>query len=137
MSSDKVNILMIEDLEAAQLAATHLFIKLNCTVQVISSANTAFSKILSEHFDIIFIDLMLPGLDGFEIASTLRVMQRSRKRIPLIAVTANSSENLEAKTKTSGFDDFLIQPLTVESIRHMLFKHINRTDYGDGDVDAQ
>ncbi len=130
MSDNKVKILMVEDLKAAQVAAVDLFKMLDCNVHIASGANTAFSKLLSEHYDIIFIDLMLPELDGFEIAATVRAMERYTKRIPLIAITANSSEDLEAKSKASGFDDFLIKPLTVEATRHMLFKHINRINRG-------
>ncbi len=128
MVSNKVRTLVIEDLEIAQVAAENLLEELNSEVNIASSASQAFEQLFSNHFDIIFIDINLPDLDGFEIASTIRMMQRSSKRIPLIAVTANSSEDLEAKTKRSGFDDFLIKPLTLEAVRHVMFKHLNRTD---------
>ena len=128
MVSNKVRTLVIEDLEIAQVVAENLLEELNSEVNIASSASQAFEQLFSNHFDIIFIDINLPDLDGFEIASTIRMMQRSSKRIPLIAVTANSSEDLEAKTKRSGFDDFLIKPLTLEAVRHVMFKHLNRTD---------
>ena len=115
-------------MEIAQVVAENLLEELNSEVNIASSASQAFEQLFSNHFDIIFIDINLPDLDGFEIASTIRMMQRSNKRIPLIAVTANFSEDLEAKTKRSGFDDFLIKPLTLEAVRHVMFKHLNRTD---------
>jgi CheY-like chemotaxis protein len=125
MTSNEITVLIVEDLKIAQLAALSLFKKFNCKVHIAGSASKAFEQIFTRHFDIIFIDIQLPDIDGFEIAQTLRIIQR-RTRIPLIAVTANSSPNLAAKSNTFGFDDYMLKPLTVEAIRHILYKHLNK-----------
>ncbi len=52
---------------------------------------------------------------ALELVRTIRSIER-RKHIPLIAVTANWTEELEGSFKTLGFDDFIIKPLTIESL---------------------
>lgn len=62
-------------------------------------------------------------MEGFELAQTIRGMERKTHR-PIIALTANSSADLDKRCQASGIDDFLIKPLSVESARYMLKKHL-------------
>lgn len=126
MSFEPVKVLLIEDLRAAQKVATEIFSSLGCKVLIASSASYAFGLMLNRHSDIVFIDLMLPDIDGFEIPSIIRSMERHNTRIPLIAVTANSSEDLGNKCRLSGFDDWLVKPVTLESVRYILYKHLDK-----------
>jgi CheY-like chemotaxis protein len=103
----EIKVLLVEDLRLAQLIAYRIFIELGCTVHMASDGSHAFQKIMSEEFDIIFIDIQLPDVDGFNVAETFRQLQR-KKRTPLIAVTANFNEDLAFKSKRSGFDDFIL-----------------------------
>lgn len=123
MAKKTVRVLVIEDLKLAQLAAYTILSELGYEVSIASNGVNAFQQIMEQQFDIIFIDIQLPDVDGFNIAEILRTLER-KSRTPLIAVTANSNEQLPFDTKRHGFDDFMLKPLTVETVRYMLFKHL-------------
>ncbi len=127
---------MIEDLKIAQIAAINLFAKLSCSIQVVANAAAALEKILLSRYDIIFIDIQLPDINGFELAQTIRNIEKRWTRLPLIAVTANFTEELENKSKNSGFDDFMIKPLTLENVRHILSKHLDKSRSNQGQLGA-
>jgi CheY-like chemotaxis protein len=121
--ANEIKVLLVEDLKIVQLVAYHIFTQLDCNLHLASDGSDAFQKIMSKEFDIIFIDIQLPDVDGFNIAETFRQLQR-KKRTPLIAVTANFNEDFVFKSKQSGFDDFIIKPLSKESVRYMFYKHL-------------
>lgn len=123
MSSDALKVLVVEDLKAAQLVAYSIFKTLGCYVSVASTAMRGFETLMSQHFDIIFLDIQLPDINGFNFAERLRSLER-KSHTPLIAVTANSSEGFAEETKRYGFNDYLLKPLTLESVRHILFKNL-------------
>jgi two-component system, sensor histidine kinase and response regulator len=68
----------------------------------------------------------LPDINGFELAQTIRNMEKRWHRVPLIAVTANAFEGLSEKTKQAGFDDYLFKPLNIEAIRHIFLKYLSK-----------
>lgn len=119
----RIKVLVVDDLRLARRAACDIFKKFNCKINIVSSGNEALQNVLIQHYDIMFIDIQLPDISGFEVAKTIRTLQR-KFRIPLIAVTTNSNEGLELETKAAGFDDFLLKPLSIESVRHILNKHL-------------
>jgi CheY-like chemotaxis protein len=128
MIKGQIKVLLVEDLRIAQLAAYSLFKQLGCYIHIVSDGTRACQQIMREDFDILFIDIQLPDVDGFNLAETFRHLQR-RKRIPLIAVTANFNEMLEYQSKSAGFDDFMIKPLSIESVRYMLSKHLRKFNF--------
>lgn len=128
MRKEIIDVLMIEDLKVAQIVAFNLFKELNCKLTIVTTATRALEQILTKHYDIIFIDIQLPDINGFELAETIRHVEKKTVHIPLIAVTANSSEDLGSKSKVFGFDDHLIKPLTIESIRNVLNRYLSRTN---------
>lgn len=124
-------ILVIEDLKIAQVIAAEIFRKLDCEATVVATGAEALNKIIVERFDMIFMDIELPDINGFEVTTTIRSLERKSKHVPIIAVTANFFENFETRCKTTGFDDYLLKPLTLEAVRHMMVKHLSRAGLGD------
>lgn len=122
-----IKVLMIEDVQIAQVAAFNLFKKLRYDVHIVTNGVKALEQVLLKHFDIIFVDLQLPDMNGFELAKTIRNIERHFPRVPMIAVTANSEQELKMKSRNAGFDDYLLKPLTVEALRHVMFKHLNKS----------
>jgi CheY-like chemotaxis protein len=133
MNKEDVNVLVIEDLEMAQRNAVNLLVQLTCKVHVASDAASALDEILKTHYDIIFIDIQLPDMNGFELARTIRAIERRWTRMPLVAVTAASNEMLESNSRNAGFDDFLLKPITIESARHVLVKHVKKMRLNSGE----
>lgn len=131
MSTAKsIHVLMIEDMQIAQMVAIKLFEQLNCKLKVVSTATQGFEEILQGDYDIIFIDIQLPNIDGLSLAKVIREIEIQSKPISVIAVTAHFSDEIAMKAKDAGCDDFLEKPLNLESVREVLLKHLPKTKIG-------
>jgi signal transduction histidine kinase/DNA-binding response OmpR family regulator len=73
-----------------------------------------------EPFDLVLMDLHMPGLDGLEAARRIRALEGGNDRTPIIAVTANAFAEDRAAATMAGMDDFLVKPLERERLRQIL-----------------
>ena len=99
-------ILIIEDEEAiADLEKDYLELS-GFTVEIEERGDTGLTRALAEDFDLIILDLMLPGMDGFEICRQIR----QEKNIPVIMVTAKEAEYDKVRGLEAGADDYITKP---------------------------
>ena len=82
-----------------------------------SDGNDALAKVNSESFDLMILDIMLPGASGFDICKAAR----KKSDCPIIFVTALGSENNILKGYETGCDDYVVKPF---SIRHLYAKSL-------------
>ena len=74
----------------------------------------ALEKVRSDEFDLIILDLMLPGIDGLEVCSTIRA--ESSRRIPIIMLTARDTLPDKLEGFDAGADDYLTKPFALEEL---------------------
>ncbi len=95
-----------------------------------SDGNDALAKVKNESFDLMILDIMLPGASGFDICRAVR----KTSDCPIIFVTALGSENNILKGYETGCDDYVVKPF---SLRHLyakslaLLKRAKKSDAGD------
>lgn len=95
-----------------------------------SDGNDALAKVKNESFDLMILDIMLPGASGFDICRAAR----EKSDCPIIFVTALGSENNILKGYETGCDDYVVKPF---SLRHLyakslaLLKRAKKSDAGD------
>ena len=117
----RFNILIIEDIHAVAFMFRRLLESAGHTVRVAKHAEEARNLIADEPPDVIFSDIGLPGMNGFEFAEELSSQQELEK-IPLIAMTG-SSRNQDIKRATAaGFDYFLSKPIDIHEVRDVIRK---------------
>ena len=80
----------------------------------------ALAELAQEEFDAVLLDLDLPGVDGFQITRLIRQREHTGEHLPVVAVTARSGSEDEARAKAAGMDGFLRKPLTGEQLAHAL-----------------
>lgn len=100
-----IKILIVEDDEniAHMIEATISIVGYECEIS--SDGNEAVSRILEKHYDLILLDVMLPGIDGFE------VIQRVRgKEIPVIFLTAMQNVSDKVRGLRLGAEDYIVKP---------------------------
>jgi len=78
-------------------------------VEVVGDGETASSRVREEVFDLILLDIMLPGKDGFEICREIR---RSGEKIPIILLTAKTQEAEKILGLELGADDYITKPFS-------------------------
>ena len=73
--------------------------------------------------DLILMDLMMPGLDGFEAAKKLRSDPRTAE-IPILALTAYGEEKMQAKAEAAGMDGFVLKTILPADLSDVLREHL-------------
>ena len=83
-----------------------------------------FQVVLSEDYDLVLLDLMLPGLDGYEICRRIR----ATKEIPIVMVSAKKNDIDKIRGLGLGADDYMTKPFSPSELVARVKAHINRYD---------
>lgn len=101
-------ILIVEDEESiADLERDYLELS-GFQVEVANDGETGLNKAMKEEFDLIILDLMLPGVDGFEICREVR----NQKNTPIIMVSAKKDDIDKIRGLGLGADDYMTKPFS-------------------------
>ena len=117
-------ILIIED-EAiiAELEKDYLEVA-GYTVEIDYSGETGLQRVLLEDYDLLILDIMLPGIDGYEICKQVRL----KKDIPILMVSAKQEEIDKIKGLGFGADDYIIKPFSPSEMVARVNAHLARYD---------
>ncbi|MEI7816831.1 MAG: ATP-binding protein [Desulfuromonadales bacterium] len=119
-----LTILLAEDVPINQELAKLMLEKLGHSVTLAANGIEAVHQSSHVHFDLIFMDMQMPEMDGLRATQAIRELERGKeRRIPIIAMTANVSINDRQKCFTAGMDDFIEKPLRTEILREMLSRY--------------
>jgi CheY-like chemotaxis protein len=88
-------------------------------VDTAESAEEANDKLAAKPFDVLLLDLRLPGMDGLELARLLRADPKHRALV-IVAVTANAMKTDEAAALQAGCDAFVTKPIDTRALVPML-----------------
>ena len=86
----------------------------------VANGLAAMAELAHARFDAVLLDLDLPGVDGFQIARLIRQREHAGQRMPIVAVTARSGSEDEARARAAGMDGFLHKPLSGEQLASAL-----------------
>ncbi len=115
-------ILIIEDEEAiADLEKDYLELS-GFEVEIEGRGDAGLTRALSEEFDLIILDLMLPGVDGFEICRSIR----EEKNIPVIMVSAKKDDIDKIRGLGLGADDYMTKPFSPSELVARVKAHLAR-----------
>ncbi len=84
----------------------------------------AFEKFLNAEFDIILLDVMLPGISGTEVCHKIR----EQSMIPIIMLTAKSADEDKIEGLTEGADDYMTKPFNVQELKARMKNLLRRTE---------
>ncbi len=116
-SSNEVSVLIVDDQPANLLALESLLIGMGLTVVKAFSGREALRCVLERDYAVILLDVQMPGMDGFETATLIRLRERSQ-RTPIIFVTAYVSRQEQVfRGYEVGAVDYLYKPLVPETLK--------------------
>lgn len=123
-------ILIVEDEEAiADLEKDYLELS-GFKVEVANDGERGLSKALSESYDMFILDLMLPGVDGFDICRQIR----EKKNTPIIMVSAKKDDIDKIRGLGLGADDYMTKPFSPSELVARVKAHLARYDRLTGSV---
>ena len=110
-------ILLVEDNPINALLARSLLEREGCAVDRVADGHAALAAVAGSHYDLILMDLRMPGMDGRETSEALRARGC---RTPIAALTADAFEEDRRACLAAGMDDFLTKPLKPAVLQAML-----------------
>ncbi|QOR39844.1 response regulator [Billgrantia diversa] len=117
-------VLLVEDDPVNQQVAVALLGRLGCEVDVVESGGRALALAGRDAFDMIFMDVQMPGMDGLETTRRLREAGGWCARVPIVAMTAGGPGAERERCLAAGMTDYLVKPLRrtelATSLRHGL-----------------
>jgi CheY-like chemotaxis protein len=130
-----IRVLVVDDDPLSRSFQTHLLSLLGHKAQAQGDSTQALSQALSGDFDILMLDLGMPGLDGFEVLRRLREHEAQAKRRPLavVAVTGYASESDRLRCLVEGFNDHLAKPIQAATLSETLERVLGEVAASDTD----
>lgn len=107
INPEKLHILVVDDNEINREVAKSMFAALGVSVQVVSNGEESIDRVKSQHYDLIFMDLCMPGMSGEETTMDIR---NRHSNLPIVALTADVLSN-ESELLSKGFNQVLHKPV--------------------------
>ncbi len=116
-----LNILVAEDNFVNQKLATALLQKAGHSVTIASNGRVAVDEIESKQFDLVFMDVQMPEMDGYQATRIIREREKgTEERIPVIALTAHVMKGDRERCINAGMDEYLSKPLKKKDVLDLI-----------------
>ena len=120
-SRSNLRILLVEDDESSQRLTLHILMKIGMKVDVAANGHEALLAILRSSYDVILMDVTLPGLSGLEVTSMIRE-QEAGLHVWIVALTACAMKGDRKRCLEAGMDAYLSKPFIGKELIDLLQK---------------
>lgn len=121
LESNKPRILIAEDRAVNQKVIALMLKKLGYSADIVSNGLEVLQALDKQPYDIIFMDVQMPEMNGFNAARAIR--QRHFNGIRIIAVTGHAYDKERKKCIESGMDDCITKPISIDRLKETLRGH--------------
>jgi len=111
----RLSILAVDDIPLNLLLVTKMLSRFNFKLRTASGGQQALDAVAEEKPDLILLDLMMPGIDGFEVIRRLRSNEATAD-IRIVILSALNSQDDIVKGFNTGADDFITKPIIMEKL---------------------
>jgi CheY-like chemotaxis protein len=123
----KLKILLAEDNRVNQTLAVRLLEKQGHQVEVVDNGLLAVDAVAKGHFDLVLMDVQMPGMDGLEATTTIRQQRQGASgHLPIVALTAHAMQGDEEKARQAGCDDFDTKPVELPRLLEKIQAQLTR-----------
>lgn len=134
--SYKAHVLLAEDVETNRLIMTSMLESFGVTYDVAENGQEALEKGLAGTYDMMFMDVRMPIMEGTQVTQEIRKQEKSGYRVPIVALTAFAMNDDKQVCLDSGMDDFMTKPLKSEDLHRMLDRWVGNLGVGGFEVNA-
>ena len=124
-----LDVLFVEDNEMNRLVLKDMLGVAGVAMAEAPEAETGLRMIDEGDYDLILMDLRMPGMDGLTAIRRIRGRPDAKSRLPVIVVTADTSQNIREDCLAAGADDVVLKPVSMD----LLFDSIGRNLTNRGD----
>lgn len=117
-----LRILSADDNEMSQLILSSVLMKMGYQCEVARNGTEAVAKAVEEEYDLIFMDMFMPEMDGIEATKRIREFHLQKARPVIIALTANALDDA-SKFKQAGINSFIVKPIKPKDIEQAIIDY--------------
>lgn len=129
-----INALLVEDSLTNQMVASAMLEKVGCQITIANDGYQAIEKVQNAEFDVVLMDVSMPGMDGLEASRQIRALGGHYQTLPILAMTAHAFAHDREACLQAGMNDYLSKPLQREQLYAMLKKWALHQDSPDVSV---
>ncbi|MBL8854899.1 MAG: PAS domain-containing protein [Planctomycetaceae bacterium] len=134
LKNRSLRILLAEDNRVNQRLAVGLLERMGHRVVVVESGQAAVAACQQDSFDLVLMDVQMPGLDGLDATRAIRVHEQSGARhVPIVAMTAHAMSGDRQRCLDAGMDDYLSKPIRIAELEE---KIANCIDYSTEETES-
>jgi PAS domain S-box-containing protein len=119
-SLKRLSILVAEDNKVNQIVTVRMLQKMGYQVDLACDGASAISSVEANSYDIVLMDVHMPGVDGLEAARRIRRMPTAQSSVPIVALTASASDEDRSQCLAAGMNDYLSKPIEIHALRQAL-----------------
>ncbi len=124
IAATAASILVVDDMEMNLKVMERLLAVFEITADTCLSGKEAIEKVQQTDYDIVFMDHMMPEMDGIEAVKRIRSLGGKYQELPIIALTANAVNGMKEIFLSNGFDDFQSKPVEISKLKSILAKWV-------------
>ena len=132
------HILMAEDIEINRIILTELLADTGVDIDVAVDGKQAlqmFEQTVANYYDLVFMDIQMPNMDGYQATEAIRNLNRSdAKNVPIIAMTANAYREDIERVLATGMNGHLAKPIDIDAVRRLLYHKIGHKEEINNDA---
>ena len=123
-TAEEAEILVVDDSPINLQVMKELLKDMRPKLTFATSGEECLEIVREKHFDMIFMDHRMTGMDGVETFSRIKQSDNECKDTPVIMITANATNDARDWYLTKGFTDFILMPVSAERLSTMLYKYL-------------
>lgn len=135
-AAQQAQVLVVDDSEMVRRTMTQKISQYGHRVDVATTGDDAMAMLLNGHYRLVFLDVMMPGTDGFEVCKRIK-RSREYKGCAVYMLTSKDGMFDKVRGSMAGCDGYLIKPLESRMLRQVLDRHFERpADLTDSDLQS-
>jgi CheY-like chemotaxis protein len=120
-----VRVLIVDDIVTNLKVAQGFLAAYRTQVDICDNGRSSISLVKANRYDLVFMDHMMPGMDGIEAMTRIRALEGEYfKQVPIIALTANALSGMEEMFLSKGFNDYLAKPIEISKLNALMDKWV-------------
>ncbi len=120
----KHRILVAEDNAINKELIQEMLERLNYTADIVDTGTEALERYKVNQYALIFMDIQIPEMDGFEVTRKIREIENGEQHTPIVALTASIQREDKMECFDVGMDDFLSKPFEIKDLESVLNKFL-------------
>ena len=116
----RTRILLVEDTLATQLVTATLLRRDGHMVDVAIDGNQALEAVMRHPYDLVLMDIFMPGMNGYEVAGKIRALRPPAATVPIVALTASVTPADQALCREAGMNRLLAKPVALPELSHAI-----------------